>query len=155
MVAKSTRLGPGTLTLTPVTPGVPFDASCQLENAVISWDKDADDSITVLCGDVVAGAVRYTATLSGTLLQDLEDEAGLVAFTWENKGQTVAFEFTPNTVAGASVTGDLTIDPLDVGTTEEYGTVMDSDFEWDCVGEPVLAWGGVAAAEAEPEPALA
>jgi hypothetical protein len=50
----------------------------------------------------------------------------------------VDFTFTPNTAAGATVTGIVVIDPLDVGSTEDYGAVMTSDFEWACVGEPTL-----------------
>lgn len=139
MPANSTRLGPGTLTIGDT--GTPFDASCQLSNGVVAWDKDKDDDIRVLCGDTVAGATTYSSTFSGTFLQDLADEAGLVAYTWENKGLAVPFEFVPNTEAGATVTGTLTIDPLDVGSDGDYGAVMDSDFEWDIVGEPILAWG--------------
>jgi hypothetical protein len=63
---------------------------------------------------------------------------GVVAYTWANKGKSVPFTFTPNTDAGATVTGNIVIDPLDVGSDDEYGSVMDSDFEWACVGEPVL-----------------
>jgi hypothetical protein len=104
MVAKSTRLGPGTLTIGTATP---FDASCQLANGVVAWDKDKDDDIRVLCGDTVPGATTYTSTFSGTFLQDLADEAGLVAYTWEHKGESLPFEFVPNTAAGATVTGTI------------------------------------------------
>lgn len=138
MAAESVRLGPGTFTFGET--GTPMDASCQLVNAVLAWEKDADDDIRTLCGDTVAGSVTYTAALSGTLLQDLTVEDGLVAYTWTNKGSAVPFEFVPNTAAGATVTGTIVIDPLDVGSDDEYGAVMDSDFEWACVGEPVLSW---------------
>jgi hypothetical protein len=155
MTAYSTRLGPGTLSLGEIA--TPMDASCQLANAVVAWDKDADDPITVLCGDVVPGNVQYTATLSGNFLQDLDQEAGLVAYTWANKGVSVPFTFTPNTAAGATVTGSVVVDPLDVGSDEEYGAVMSSDFEWDIVGEPVLSWGAPALDAAAPadEPSFA
>ena len=143
MPAKSTKLGPGTLTLGEI--GTPLDASCQLTGAVVSWDKNKADDITVLCGDVVAGGTTYTASLSGTFLQDLEDEAGIVGYSWENKGAEVPFTYTPNTAAAAVVTGILIIDPIDVGSTDDYGSTMTSDFEWACVGEPALAFGGGAA----------
>jgi hypothetical protein len=141
MTANSVRLGPGTLTFGETA--TVMDASCQLANGVVAWDKDADDPIRVLCGDTVAGNVTYSATLSGTFLQDLTVQDGLVNYTWINKGVTVPFEFVPNSDAGATVTGNVTVDPLDVGSDEEYGAVMDSDFEWDIVGEPVLSWGEV------------
>jgi hypothetical protein len=136
MSAESVRLGPGEFTFGET--GTPIDASCQLANAVLAWEKDADDDIRVLCGDTVAGSVNYTASLSGNLLQDINIPDGVVAYTWANKGKAVPFTFTPNTDAGATVTGTIVIDPLDVGSDDEYGSVMDSDFEWACVGEPVL-----------------
>lgn len=96
----------------------------------------------MLCGDVVPGGTTYTASLSGTFLQDLAEQDGLVAFTWANRGTSVPFVFIPNTAAGATVTGTLVIDPLNVGSTDDYGSTMTSDFEWDCVGEPELNWPG-------------
>lgn len=148
MPASSTRLGPGEFTFGET--GTPMDASCQLANAVLAWDKDADDDIRTLCGDTVAGAVNYTASLSGTLLQDLAVPDGVVDYTWKNKGKAVPFTFTPNTEAGATVTGTITIDPLDVGSDDEYGAVMQSDFEWACVGEPVLTIPPTTPLDAEP-----
>lgn len=154
MPAKSTRLGPGTFTFGET--GTPLDASCQLANGVVSWDKDAEDPITVLCGDTVPGSVTYTAAMSGNLLQDLEDEAGVVGYTWAHRGEAVPFTFTPNTAAGATVTGTIVIDPLDVGSEDDYGAVMTSDFEWDIVGTPTLTFGAAEpeALTAEAEPAL-
>jgi hypothetical protein len=152
MAVKSTKLGPGTLILGPT--GTPQDASCQLQNGVVEWDKDKDDDITVLCGDTVPGGTTYTATLSGTFLQDLEDDTtGLVAWSWANKGTTQDFEFVPNTAAGATVTGKVIVDPIAVGSTEDYGATLTSDFEWDCVGEPVLDWPAAGALAAGGEPA--
>lgn len=145
MPVKSVKLGPGTLTFGPATPTM--DASAQVQNCVVGWDKDKADDITVLTGEVVGGGTTYTATLSGTFLQDLAT-GGLVEWSWDNKGSQQAFTFTPNTANGTVVTGQVIVDPIDVGTTEDYGTTMSSDFEWDCVGEPVYAGGTTLAAEA-------
>src|SRR6185312_4666425 len=126
MPALSVRLGPGTFTFGSATaPDVEIDASCQLSSGVVAWDKDADDPIRVLCGDTVAGAVTYSATISGTLLQDLTT-GGVVEYTWAHKGEAVPFEFVPNTANGTSVTGTVVVDPLDVGSDDEYGAVMES-----------------------------
>lgn len=138
MPAKSVRFGPGTFEFGET--GTPIDASCQLANGVVQWDKDSEDPIRVLCGDTVPGAVNYTSSISGNLLQDLADEDGLVAYTWAHKGEAVPFTYTPNTEAGATITGTVVIDPLDVGTEDDYGAVLASDFEWDIVGDPVLTW---------------
>lgn len=152
MPATTTKLGPGTLTIGETL--TLLDVSCQVVNAQLAWEKSAEDDIRTLCDDVVPGAVTYTATLSGTLLQDLANASGVVAYSYAHKGETVPFIFTPNTAAGAKVEGDVTIDPLTVGSTEDVGANMTSDFEWDCVGEPTFTPGtGTMAAAAEPEPA--
>ena len=152
MAVKSVKLGPGTLKFGPTTPVQ--DASSQVQNCVVAFDKDTTDPITVLTGETVAGGTTYTATISGTFVQDLTS-AGLVAWSWTNKGTTIAFEFVPNTASAAKVTGTVVIDPIDVGSTEDYGTTMTSDFEWDIVGIPVLAGGTLlmdAESISEPEP---
>lgn len=148
MPVKSVKLGPGTLTLGPT--GTPMDASCQLQNGVVAWDKDKADDITVLCGDVVAGGTTYTATFAGTFLQDLGATSGLVEWSWTNKGTEQDFEFVPNTAAAKGVTGKVIVDPIAVGSTDDYGATMTSDFEWDIVGEPVLGAVTMTAEAEEP-----
>lgn len=159
MAPNTTKLGPGTLKLGDDTTGLTLD--CQLINGVVSWDNDTSDDITVLCGDKVPGSRTYTSTFAGTFLQDLTDEAGITGFSWTHKGEQVPFEYVPNTAAAVTCTGTVIIDPIDFGSTDDYGTPMQSDFEWDLVGDPVLAFGtgtggaGAAAAPAEQEPAAA
>lgn len=150
MPPKVTKLGPGTLTVGP-TASV-MDVSCQVQNAVVAWSADTEDDLKVLCGDTVPGARNYSSTISGTMLEDLE-AGGFVEYTWTHKGETVDLTYTPNTEQGATVTGQIVLDPLDVGSTEDYGTNMSSDFEWAFVGDPTLTPGtaGGAAAAAAPE----
>lgn len=137
MAVSTTKLGPGTLTLT-LAAGTPLDVSCQLVSAQVEWDKNKDDDETVLCGDVVAGDVVYSATLAGTFFQDLAATTdGIVEFSWTHKGEVVDFEYVPNTDAAKAVTGQVTVDPLMVGGDTPKAK-MRSDFKWDCVGEPVL-----------------
>lgn len=135
MPAKKTVLGPGTLTIGEV--GAPVDISCQIINAKIDWDKDKEDDVTVLCGEIVAGATTYTAKLSGELFQDVDDPAGILAFSWANKGDEVPFTFVPNTAAATEASGVLVVDPISFGG-DEANQNMTSDFEWSCVGEPTL-----------------
>jgi hypothetical protein len=99
----------------------------------------------VLCGDSVPGARTYSAHFSGTLYQDLGLATGIVAYSWAHKGESVPFTFEPSTDVGVTVTGTLIIDPLAVGG-DEAGANMTADFDWTCVGEPVLSAGGAAAA---------
>lgn len=135
MAGKATKLGPGKLTIGDVATGL--DLSCQLSAAWVKFDKDAEDNTPVLCGEDIAGAVSYPAKLSGTVLTDLSDD-GMVDFTWANKGEQYPFVFEPSTAEAKSVTGTVTVDPLDVGG-DEVKKNMTADFEWDIVGDPV--WG--------------
>ncbi len=136
MTATVSKFGPGTLSIGEV--GSEIDISCQIVNCQVTWDNSKDDDVVVLCGDTVAGAKTYTAKLAGNLFQDQSDPAGIVQFSWDNKGTEAPFVFVPNEADAISVTGTVTIDPIDVGSGDGNGANMASDFEWDCVGEPVL-----------------
>jgi hypothetical protein len=129
----ATKLGDGTLTIGAI--GTEVDASCLINNAVISADKDQGDSTTKLCGTVVPGAVTYTYTLTGNLDTDIETNAGLFALSQAEPGTELPFEFVPNTDVGTSAKGTLIIDPLDFGG-DEVGAPMTSDFEFALVGKP-------------------
>jgi hypothetical protein len=146
MPATVSKLGPGSLSIGDV--GSPVDFSCQVENCQVQWDKKSDDPIMVLCGEQVPGATTYTAQLTGTLFQDQADADGIVRYSWANKGTVVPFVFVPNTADGVQVSGEVTIDPITVGD-DAAGANMDSDFTWDCVGEPVLEDVVPLAADAE------
>lgn len=146
MPPKVTKFGPGTLTIGEV--GTSVDISCQIINAQIEWSKDKDDDETTLCGDIVGGATTYTAQLTGELFQDVADAAGILFTSWEQKGTTVPFVFTPNTAAGTKAEGEVTLDPITFGSDEPKAN-MRADFTWDCVGEPTLTAGTPIGLEAE------
>jgi hypothetical protein len=138
MSAKVTKFGPGTLTLGEV--GTPIDVSCQVISCQVTWEKDKDEDVVVLCGETVGGSTIYTAQLTGEMFQDVADAAGILFYSWEHKGETVPFTFEPSTAAGATCTGNVIVDPLSFGSDEPKAN-MTSDFTWDCVGEPVLTAG--------------
>lgn len=127
------NLGPGTLKFGPSETAI--DASCLVNNARIEMSKDQDDPKYKLCGTATPGKITYTYALTGNLDTDTADAAGLFAYSQAHAGEQVDFEFIPNTAAGTSATGVLTIDPLDFGG-DEYGAPMDSDFEFSIVGKP-------------------
>ena len=135
MPAKISKFGPGTLSIGAV--GSPIDVSCQVESCQVEWAMNKDDDTTVLCGDVVAGAITFTAKLKGKLFQDQADPAGIVQFSWDpaNRGLVVPFKFVPNSADAVEITGELTMTPITVGSDTPKANMM-SDFEWDCVGEP-------------------
>ncbi len=136
MPAIVNKLGPGTVSIGET--GTAVDFSCQVTAAHVDWTEDADDAITVLCGENVPGARTYEAAFAGTLLQDLGAVPGIVEYTWAHKGEQVPFEFVPSTAAGKQVTGEVILTPLSVGG-DEAGANMTSDFEWPIVGDPILA----------------
>lgn len=140
MTVKTTKLGPGTLTVTIAGAGTPLDFSCQASKAKVTPAVDQADDVTMLCGDVKPGARDYTATLDVTVDQDLEDPAGFVYATWTNRGEVASVTFTPNTETGGTVTGNVVVDPVTIGG-DEAGADMTSDFTWAFVGFPTLTAG--------------
>lgn len=136
MPAIVNKLGPGTLTVGAT--GTPIDFTCQVTAARVEWSADAEDDIETLCGDSVAGARVYSSTLSATIFNDLATAAGIVEFSWTNKGTQHPFTFRPSMTSGVKqVTGTVTVDPISIGG-DEVGQNMTSDFEWSIVGDPVL-----------------
>lgn len=129
-------LGPGTLSIGEV--GTAVDYAAQITGCTVAWSKDKEDDTPVLSGGLLAGETTYTAALSGNLFQDLGAAAGLVEYSWTNKGAEVPVTFVPSTAAGKQVTGTIIMDPIDVGGDEAKRRPR-SDFEWSFVGEPVLA----------------
>jgi hypothetical protein len=132
------KLGPGVLKIGAT--GTSIDISCLLNNATLAADPDQADDTTKLCGDVRAGAVTYSRTLSGNVDTDVGDAAGLFALSQSAAGSQQAFEFTPSSALGTSAAGFLVIHPLDFGA-DEMGADLTSDFEWGIVGEVVWTYG--------------
>lgn len=137
MPIRSYKIKEGTLSLGSV--GTTIDATAQVTEGLLEWEEAVEDSLETLSGDTLEGDATYTAKLSGKVIQDLED-GGLTDFSWDNKGTIMPFEFTPATASGRVITGSLRMSPLAVGG--EVGTKgPTSDFEWQCIGEPVLGAG--------------
>lgn len=131
-------LGPGTLKLGETATAI--DASCYVNNAAVEGTTDVADPTTKLCGAVRPGKVTTTFQLTGNIDVDAGNDAGFFALSWEQAGQTIPFEFTPNNELGTKVTGNLIITPLRLGA-DEYGGDLTSDFTWDILGTPVLDFG--------------
>jgi hypothetical protein len=132
-------LGPGTLTIGET--GSEIDVSCLVNNLVIVMSKDVTDPTTKLCGTVRPGKTTYTYELDGNLDTDIGTDSGLFALSQSAPGSEQTFTFTPSTEAGTSATGTLVIDPMDFGTTDDYGSNLTSDIAWSLVGVPVYTYG--------------
>lgn len=137
MPPKTEKVGPGLISVGPV--GTPLNFTAQLTSGVVTWKKDKEDDEKVLSNETVAGDVTYTASFKATVFQDIGEEAGFQAFTWEHKGEEHPFTYTPSTAAGTSVTGTITVDPIDFGG--DVGKKPKADLEWDFSGEPTLNHG--------------
>jgi len=135
-------LGPGTLKFGATATAI--DVSCNVNNAVISAEKDEGDSVTKLCGTVVPGAISFTYTLSGNIDTDIGSSTGFFAMTQAQAGAQIPFDFEPNTDTGTSAAGTCVLVPLDFGGDETTAT-MASDFEFTIVGAPTYTYGGTAA----------
>lgn len=128
---KAHSTGPGTLTFGADTAKVDF--SGQVSSVKIAPDSDEDDAIDVLSGAQVPGAIRFSSTLEATFLQDF-DARGCIAYSWENAGETVDFEFIPATAHGARFTGQVVVQPMEVGGDVRKKNT--SDIKWQTVGLP-------------------
>lgn len=130
---KSYKLGPGSLVVGET--GTPMEFSCQITAITLEFDVNADDDVPTLCGGTLTGDETETANLTGTAIQDLSG-GGVVEYSWDNAGQVLPFTFIPNTELGREITGELKMRRLNVGG--DVKTSPTSDFEWPCVGIPVL-----------------
>lgn len=137
MTVNVQRLGPGTLTLG----AGPLAVQAQLTGCKVvpAEAVDTEEAVKVLSGEVLAASdtASYTFTLQGTYLQDLLT-AGLVAWTWTNKGTNQNFTFKPNGSV-ATIAGVCQPVPLQVGG-DEVGLRMDGSFTWRIIGTPTPTW---------------
>ena len=134
MPVSYTRLGAGTLTVG----STPLDISSQVVGCILSSSASTGDTITVLTGEQLTSGMSTETVLSGSIILDPE-VGGIGEFSWQNHGDVVPFVFTPNTTDGVTVTGSLTMTRLDIGA-DEYGALLNPDFEWAVVGDPVVTW---------------
>jgi hypothetical protein len=132
-------LGPGTLTIGAT--GSEIDVSCLVNNLAITASKDKADDTTKLCGTKRIGAITYTYEMGGNLDTDIGVESGLFALSQSAAGTEQAYTFTPSTAAGTSASGFLVIDPMDFGTTDDYGSNLTSDVAWSLTDQPTYVYG--------------
>jgi len=91
MTVTDSRQGPGTLTLGTLT-----GAGCQMSNVKLVPSQDSEDGTPTLCEPNPAPLVTESWSLEGTAVQDWEKSDGFVEFCRLNSGNTVSFEWVPN-----------------------------------------------------------
>lgn len=136
MAVKSYKVGPGELTFGAA--GTLQDFTAQVTECAVDWEEDVEDDVPTLDGGSLEGEATYSATLSGTFVQDIS-ETGVVTWSWTNKGVRLPFSYTPNTDEDAAFSGVVRVRPLKAGGAVK--TKPTSDFEWTCIGEPTIAHG--------------
>lgn len=129
------KVGPGLLTIGPVGVGQ-LDMTFQITGARVRPSVQADDDVPVLSGGKLTGDRNYSWTLAATAFQDLA-VGKIVDYSWANKGTTQPFSYTPSVAGARKITGVVKIDPIEAGGDAK--TRPTSEFEWELVGDPVLA----------------
>lgn len=143
MPIKVYDLGPGNLKLGAGN----LEINAQLRNCRVEASENvaSTDAKPVLSGEELAGSDRVTFTyvLAGTLLQDLT-AAGIIDWSWLNKGTWQVFTFIPAAAAARQVKGSVSVVPITIGgeVTGVPGRPGDnptSDFSWRAKGPTVAA----------------
>ncbi len=126
MAVTTYEVGPGVLTIGADTELTHFESqvtSCRLVPSV-----DNDDPINVLSGEQVAGDRTESWALEGSILQDLGGTESKVEWLFAHRGETHPFTFIPNNVQAKQITGDLQVEPVELGG--DVKTKPQSDFEF-------------------------
>lgn len=155
MITES-KLKVGKLTLggtgTPVVGGVEF--ACQATNIRIAPTfNEEGDEVETLCGDKLSPDTKTTWNLQGTSIQDFDNPAGFVQYTWENNLAKTPFSWQPNENA-TIVSGTVEIRAVEMGG--DVNARLTTDFDWPLQGDPTVVWpvanGATTAEGGEPEP---
>lgn len=122
----------GTLKLGDTATGVAMEAQVSQIGTPQTVTRDA--AVTVLTGDVVQSSATYSWSLTGQVLLDLSDPAGVYYFVHSHQGTEMPFTFLPIGTPGPTFTGTCIVDGWD---TEELaaGAIMQSKFTWPLQGQ--------------------
>lgn len=130
MPITESKLKNGTLTLDAVEFGVP------MTNVKVTPTHDEDgDPVETLSGDQLTPDVTRGNTLSMTAIQDWDNAAGFVNFTWLNDLETVPFVWRPKGLTGPSYSGNVEVRAVEVGG--DVNKRITTEAEWTCEG-PVI-----------------
>lgn len=138
MTVYESKLKTGTLVLGAASPGPQLTVHTQASNVRITPEREEDgDPLELLSGDVLAADSVSTWTLAANILQDFDNEAGVIAYSWEHDGETVPFEWQPNATA-PTYTGNVVVEALEVGGDVNRRNF--SDLEWSITAKPTVTY---------------
>lgn len=131
MTVTDSRQGPGTLSLGTLT-----GAGCQMSNVRLTPAFDETEGTATLCDPDPAPLSETSWTLEGTAIQDYENDAttGFVEFCRVNDGNTVTFDWVPNSNYGVTYSGSCQIRAVQIGG--DIKVQATTDFSFPVIGEP-------------------
>lgn len=133
MTINAYKVGPGTFTLG----AGPLAVSSQVTSmsVVFSEKVKETDPVPVLSGEELPGSSSASLTfrLKGKLLQDLA-AAGIVDYSYTNAGETVVFNYVPNTAEDRKVSGYVRVIPITIGGDVSTTESAQSDIDWTGIG---------------------
>jgi hypothetical protein len=106
--------------------GVATAFECQITSVAITPNVEDGDSQEVLCGDKVSTAAKTSDTLDFSAISDFASAAGLQAFSWKHRGETVSFEVQFDGTAADKWAGKVTMKALTVGGAVGEQVVVDA-----------------------------
>lgn len=132
MPATDSRVRSGVLKFTGAAGGATaVDFSCQPTSVAIVPSVNEEDPVEVLCGDKIGGGSTISDTLDFTVISDHASTTGLIAFSWENRGAIVDFEWQPDSNVAGVWTGTVICQALQVGGA--VGEQLSIDGSWSIV----------------------
>lgn len=133
MAPVDSRLGPGTLTIgTTMT-----SAGCQASNVKLVPEYDEEDGTATLCEPKPAPLLTEKWKLTGTAIQDWQEDDGFVEFCRTNAMTEQAFEWTPNTSYDPLVVYSGTCQVRAIEFGGDVAKQNTSDWEFSLVGDLV------------------
>lgn len=136
MTIKSQKLVKGLLTIGET--GTVSEWGGQVRAVSLVPEYDAEDSLTVLSGEKLAGDETKTETLSGTVLDDYSAADSIFVFSKEHEGEEMPFVWEPNSEDGTlRITGTIKMRQIALGG--DVDSRNENDFEFQVVGETTAA----------------
>jgi hypothetical protein len=108
-------------------------AGCQMANVKLVPDRSETDGTPTLCEPKPAPLIETTWSLDGSAVQDWENDSGFVEFCRLNDGQTVSFEWVPNSGKGVTYSGNVQVRAVEFGG--DVAKQNTTDFKFPVVGD--------------------
>lgn len=134
MTVYAPAIGPGTLTIGTDTELTQFSSQCRSAKLVPNVDKG--DPIDVLSGEQAPGDRTETHQLVVNLQSDFGTVDSKFEWLWEHRGEVQDFVYIPNTALGRRITGQITVEPIEIGG--DVKTKPAAEVTFDLVGDPVF-----------------